>query len=333
MTAPLTRIVVITGPTASGKSKLALQIATRLNGTVVNADSVQIYAGADIGSAKPTPQEMDRTPHLLFSELLPSEPIDAARFSKLAEHAIAKTVAAGRIPIVTGGTGLYLKALLHGMVPLSEHVVENSAFVIPSDATPSQLYQILSQIDPETAQKLEANDQVRVERALKIYQQTGSLPSDLRKKHAFKDNRYAAYVIVCFPEREKLYEEIDLRTRGIVAAGLVEEARRIANQFGENSHVLKAIGYKEALGLLRGELDLVRMTAEIAKNTRRLAKRQYTWWRNEPAKMGWTTSEFTLESTENIFQELSIFLSRGGALAEDRIYVRFFDPYSNTASD
>jgi tRNA dimethylallyltransferase len=320
------RIAVITGPTASGKSKLALEMALKFNGSIINADSVQIYEGADIGSAKPSPSEMATVPHLLYSKLTPDKKIDAARFADLSNVAIKSVIDEGRLPIVTGGTGLYLKSLLHGMVDLPKAVGSMPSFEIRVNATPQHLYELLREIDPESADRISPNDQVRIRRALEIYQQTGSLPSALRREHSFATPKYSAFVVVCIPERDVLYEAINQRTRGIVAGGLIDETRRLVEKYGGDLHVLKAIGYKEAVRHLAGEIDIDAMSDEIAKRTRNLAKRQFTWWKNEPTKLGWSILGEIAKSTELLFAELSNFVTEVDALAEDRIYVRFFAP-------
>ena len=302
---------------------MALQLAAKLNGAIINADSVQIFKHADIGSAKPTQLEMAQVPHLLFSELEPNERIDAAKFAKLADSAIESAFNLGLTPIFAGGTGLYLKSLLHGLMDLPDKSGSKIQDQIPPLTSLSELYSFLKEIDPETAERLAPTDEVRIRRAIEIHRRTATSVAGLRDRHAFKELRYSALVLVCSPDRASLYESINQRTGSMLDQGILQEVQDLLLRYGEQSQVFKAIGYKEALAVIKGEMTTANFVSEVAKNTRRLAKRQYTWWKNEPAKLGWSEVSNEPGPSNDLLKSLSTFLAAEGALAEDRIYVRF----------
>ncbi|MDD2941488.1 MAG: tRNA (adenosine(37)-N6)-dimethylallyltransferase MiaA [bacterium] len=302
-------IVVVSGPTASGKSALALALAQQLGGEIVNADSVQIYKRFDIGSAKPSQSEMAKVPHHLFSVLEPDEQCNLGLFIRRAEEEIAGIHARGGIPVVTGGTGLYVQGLLHGVLDdgmkgdlysrrhssvADFSSAESSPVVAASD---EEVYTSLQALDPLAAAVLNPADRQRVRRALEVAQNTGRSLVELQREHGFSDLRYPALVLVVLPDRKKLYRRIDERVDRMLASGFIEEVQVICRDFGgepfsgeislRQCPALSAIGYRHMVMYLDGQLSLSEAVALMKRDTRRFAKRQYTWWRNQPVKRGW----------------------------------------------
>lgn len=276
------RLLVIAGPTASGKTALAVALATRLGGEIVNADSQQVYRGLDVGTAKPTSAERAAVPHHLLDVVEPGEGMDAARFVDLADAAIADVAARGRLPIVAGGTGLYLRALLHGVVaapgrdPALRARLEEEAARLGRPA----LHARLAALDPDAAARIRPNDLVRIVRALEIAA-GGTRPSELYAEHAFREDRYAARLLALDPPRASLHARIDARVAEMFASGLLEEARALAARFGDALPPRLPIGYAEAIGCVRGELDLAEAIRRVQVAHRRYARRQVIWLRRE----------------------------------------------------
>lgn len=279
------RILAIAGPTASGKSNLSIELAERLDGELVCADSLTIYRGLDIGSAKPTLEQRRRVPHHLLDIRDPSQPFTAADFRLEARHAIDGILNRGKRPIIVGGTGLYLRVLLHGLTdapggnPALRHQLQQRADQEGAEALLKELHQV----DPETAARCHPNNLVRILRALEVWHTTGAPFSRFHEQHGFSDTPYDALLLCLDMERTELYQRIDRRVEDMLEAGLMEEVRRLL-QTGTpaDARPLQAIGYKEVLAHLRGELTLEAMTEQIKRNTRHLAKRQLTWFRREP---------------------------------------------------
>jgi len=276
------RIAVIAGPTASGKTALAVELARRLGGEIVNADSQQVYRGLDVGTAKPTPEERAAAPHHLLDLVEPGEGMDAARFAALAEAAIAGIAARGRLPVVAGGTGLYLRALLHGVVaapgrdPALRARLEEEAARVGRPA----LHARLAGIDPEAARRIRPNDLVRIVRALEIAQ-GGRRPSELFAAHAFAPDRYDAAIFALDPPRAELHARIDARVREMFGRGLLDEARSLAERFGDAIPPKLPIGYAEAIACVRGALPIAEAIRRVQVAHRRYARRQVIWLRRE----------------------------------------------------
>ena len=273
---------MVAGPTASGKSALAVALARRLGGEVVNADSQQVYRGLDVGTAKPTPEERAAAPHHLLDVAEPGEGMDAARFVALADRAIADIAGRGRLPIVAGGTGLYLRALLHGVVaapgrdPALRAALEAEATRLGRPA----LHARLAAIDPAAAARIRENDLVRIVRALEIAA-GGRRPSELHAEHAFRPDRYAATVLALDPPRAELHARIDARVRAMFEGGLLDEARALEARFGAALPARLPIGYPEAVECLRGLLSPEEAIRRVQVAHRRYARRQIVWLRRE----------------------------------------------------
>jgi tRNA dimethylallyltransferase len=276
--------IAVCGPTASGKTALGITLAGYLNGEVVNVDSVQVYAGANIGSAKATIAERQGIPHHLLDLVAPDQPMNAGEYREHALIALKDISARGKVPVLVGGSGMYLTILLHGIaeVPATPPDVRAAVALLSRE----EQYEELTRVDPATAARLHVNDTQRVSRALEIFRLTGKKPSDFFEEHKFNDRDVAALMIVICRERDELYERINRRSRLMVEAGLIEETRTLLRTYG-HVPVLETIGYTQACGYLEGKIPEERVAEEIALHTRRFAKRQMTFLRNEPAKRGW----------------------------------------------
>ncbi|ACH38000.1 tRNA (N6-dimethylallyl-A37)-dimethylallyltransferase [Citrifermentans bemidjiense Bem] len=274
------KVIVLGGPTGSGKSDLAVKLAEEIGGEIVNADSMQVYRRLDIGTAKPSAADLARVPHHLIDILDPNEDFTASDFRREATAAIADIERRGKRAIVVGGTGLYIRALLYGLVdsPTGDPELRRQFDDVPGE----ELLRRLSLVDPETAARLHPNDRVRLIRALEVYTQTGRPVSAFRSEHAFSDVHYQVLKMAIRVERQELYRRIDLRVEKMLEDGLVEEVRLLlAAGYGHELKALRSIGYKEITAYLAGEMTLDEAVTLIKRDTRRYAKRQMTWFGKE----------------------------------------------------
>lgn len=278
------KIAAITGPTASGKTALAIELAKRYNGEIISCDSMQIYKGMDIGTAKPSPAELGAVPHHLIDILPADAPYSCSDYVKDAERAIEDITRRGKLPIFCGGTGLYLDRLLRGGNDEDAACDESIRAELKSfyeEQGADALHERLAQLDPESASAIHKNNVKRVMRAIEICLVTGQKKSDVDKKNSEIVDRYDHRVItLTFNDRERLYERIDRRVDMMIEAGLVEETQRLlANGVFERSvTAAQAIGYKELFPYLRGEATLESCIDELKRASRRYAKRQITWF-------------------------------------------------------
>jgi tRNA dimethylallyltransferase len=278
-------LIVILGPTASGKTALSLALAERFQGEVINCDSVAIYREFDIGAAKPTLLERSRAPHHLFDFVAPTEHVTAGEYARQARQAIEEIKLRGHVPIVVGGTGLYLRALLEGLFPgpqRSEELRERLRERVARRGS-KYLHDILLRLDSVAAEKIHANDTPKLIRAIEVCLASRRKMSDLWQQHGSEPLR--GFRIVRFgldPNRQALYERINRRAQQMFEAGLVEETQRLLEKYGDKAGPLASLGYKQALQLLRGQVtrDLALQAAQQAH--RNYAKRQMTWFRREP---------------------------------------------------
>jgi tRNA dimethylallyltransferase len=270
---------VICGPTASGKTALAIQLAQRLGAEIVSADSQQVYRYFDIGTAKPSQQELAAVRHHLVSVVDPMEKFSAARYQALADQAIAEIRSRGREVVVAGGTGLYVRVLLHGVIegPKADPALREELEALSDEA----LHQRLRAIDSDSATRLPARDRVRAIRAIEIHAATGRPASASRSAHAFSARRHEYRLWVLEPEREALYAAINARTKGMFASGLVDEARSLVQRGYLKAAPMRSVGYAQALQVIDGAFDEARAIELAAQATRRYAKRQLTWFRKE----------------------------------------------------
>lgn len=285
-------VIALVGPTGVGKTELALQLATRFDAEIVNADSRQVYRYLDIGSAKPTAAQRVLVPHHLLDVVDPDEPFDCARYRQLALAAIGDIHARGRRVLLVGGTGLYVKVLAHGLCPAPPRDAALRG-VLEADerAAPGSLHQRLQGLDPPAATRLHPNDHVRIIRALEVALLTGQPLSAWQSAHGFNDRIVSVVSIALSMERAALYERINRRCRMMIDAGLIDEVRRLWERgFGPDLGSLRSIGYREIGAYLRGELTLDAAVAHMARATRQLAKRQLTWFRADP-RLVWCPPE------------------------------------------
>lgn len=275
-------IAVIAGPTASGKTRLGLDLCRAAGGEIVNADSQQIYRGLDVGTAKPSAAEQAEVRHHLLDLCQPGEGMDAARWCALADAAIAEVAGRGRLPVVVGGTGLYLRALLHGVVaapgrdPALRARLEEEAARLGRAA----MHRRLAEVDPEAARRIRPNDLVRVVRALEIAA-GGRTQSELFAAHGFRGERYRARLWALEPAREELHRRIGARVEAMFAGGILEEARRLLDRFRGRPPAKLPLGYAEAIACVRGALPLAEAVRRVEVAHRRYARRQLVWLRQE----------------------------------------------------
>jgi tRNA dimethylallyltransferase len=278
------KTVAVCGPTASGKSALSIALAKRLNGEVVNVDSVQVYQGLDIGSAKLSLSERRGVPHHLLDVFSPRRGANVAEYRDRALNAIRDISQRGKLPLLVGGSGMYFTILLHGLAPVPNTPDEVRSAI--ASMSSEEMHAELSQVDPETAARLNMNDRQRVSRALEIVRVSGRKPSELFAEHTFATVDIVSLVIVMCRPRDDLYRRINQRSQIMVEQGLVAETKLILDTYGHVSP-LETIGYKQACQCLTGQLPEAELAAEISLHTRRFAKRQMSYWRNEPAKRRW----------------------------------------------
>jgi tRNA dimethylallyltransferase len=276
-------VLVIAGPTASGKTRLALEVARRAGGEVICADSQQVYRGLDVGTAKPTAAERAEAPHHLLDLVEPGEHMDAARWAALADRAVAEVAGRGRLPILCGGSGLYLRALLHGVAegpgrdPELRARLEEEAARLGRPA----LHARLAALDPEAARRIGSNDLVRIVRALEMAA-GGRIQSERFAAHRFGAARYRQRLVAIDPPRPELHRRIDERVVGMFEGGLLAEAEALLARFGGALPRRLPIGYAEAAALLRGELLRAEAVRRVQVAHRRYARRQVVWLRREP---------------------------------------------------
>ncbi len=283
MTPPL--VLVLAGPTAAGKSRLALEIARLTPCEIVSADSMQVYRGMDIGTAKPTPAERREVPHHLLDLRDPDCPFSAGEYVPLAREAIFGIAARGRLPLLVGGTGLYLRAALGGIVegpPRDEALREELRG--RERSAPGSLHRLLAERDPAGAARIPPGDVVRLVRALEVLEKTGRPLTALQGEHRFSQAPFRALFLVLSPPRPALYRWIEERVDAMLEQGWREEVSSLlARGFSPSLPALKAVGYRELAAHLAGEVSWEETVARIKTGTRRFAKRQLTWFRAEPA--------------------------------------------------
>lgn len=291
-------LLVVCGPTASGKTAAAVTLAKKFRGEVISADSMQIYKHMDIGTAKPALDETCGIPHHLLDILEPSENFSLAAYVKLAGEAIAGIHARGALPVLAGGTGLYISTLIDG-VSLTE--MESSPGLrkeledIAKERGADYLWNILNETDPEAAGMIHPNNIGRVVRAIEVHRLTGVTMSEQRRRSRETRSPYDVKIIgLGFANRENLYHRISIRVDDMIEAGLVEEAGRLMDKYSETAS--QAIGYKELIPYLNGEQTLGEAVENIKRETRRYAKRQLTWFRRDNNVVWFNVDEYSKEA-------------------------------------
>ena len=305
------RVVVIAGPTAGGKTALGVDLALALDGEVVSADSMQVYRYMDIGTAKPGLDEQALVPHHLIDIIDPHEQYDAARFVRDALNAIQEIADRHRIVLLTGGTGLYLKALVDGLfatLPTNDKIRGELQARIDAGER-AKLYTELCAIDPESGARIHANDTQRLVRGLEIYLASGSTWTNLlnQQKREGQGVRFTnIYQIALTCEREQLYRRIEQRSEIMVQSGLIEEVEQLRNRgYSENLSSMQSIGYRHANSFLSGTYDDKTMMTELVRDTRRYAKRQMTWFRKNE-QLHWVDRSDTGRVADHVAKHLSL---------------------------
>lgn len=278
-------MIILTGPTAVGKTKLSIKLARAVNGEIISADSMQVYRYMDIGSAKIRPEEMEEIPHHLVDCLDPDEEFNVVRFQKMAKEAMEDIYARNRIPILVGGTGFYIQAVT-GDIDFTECGEDNSyrkeLEKKAKEQGPEVLHRMLFEVDPESALAIHANNTKRVIRALEYYQQTGEPISQHNQQQREKESPYNLAYFVLNDERSHLYARIDARIDEMLREGLVDEVKRL-QQMGYHKGMvsMQGLGYKEILSYLDGTWSLEEAVYILKRDTRHFAKRQITWFKRE----------------------------------------------------
>jgi len=280
-------LLVVVGPTASGKTELALRLAERFGGEIVGADSVQIYRRFDLGSGKPTAEEQRRAPHHLVDVADPGEPFDAQRFTALADRAIAAIRARGRVPIVCGGTYLWVRALVHGLAPAPPADAEVRARHAAIAATEGRaaLHARLQAVDPSSAARLAPNDLVRVSRSLEVWELSGKPQSAWFAEHGFRTSRHPARLLGALRERDELDRRIAARTAQWLAMGWVDEVQRLIAEGHGETRAMGSVGYRQVREHLEGKIAAADLEGAVVRATRIFTRRQRTWLRDEA--VGW----------------------------------------------
>jgi tRNA dimethylallyltransferase len=280
-----TPLIIVCGPTASGKSGLAVTLAKALNGEVLNIDSAQIYRDVPIGSAQITPSEQLGIPHHLVAERSLADGIDVAEYVARAREVIVQIEARNRSVIAVGGTGLYVKALLHGLADLPGRDTQLRAEL--AKLSTHALREKLQTLDAPREKKILGEDRLRLIRAIEICTLSGNAVSNDFSAHNFREVKQPALLLELVWEREALYERINRRTQAMFQAGLVDETKRIVQEFGSDAHILRALGYAQVLEGLKSGASQATLQELVATKTRQFAKRQISFWRNQPQRLGW----------------------------------------------
>ncbi len=278
-------VVVIVGPTAIGKSRIAIHVAKAWGTEILTADSTQVYRGMDIGTDKPTAADHAEVPHRLINIVDPDQPFNAGEFRRLAVQEIERLHRNGLLPIVVGGTGLYVRALLSGLWPGPpvDWTLRRKLEAEAAAGGMEGMFAELQQVDPESANRLHPHDRVKVLRALEVYRQTGLPLSKAHRQHGFQEQPFQALVLGLTMERSALYRRIEDRVEVELAKGLVDETRRLLGEgYSRQSVPMKSLGYRQMAGYIEGEYPFDEAVRRLKRDTRHFAKRQMTWFRKEP---------------------------------------------------
>ena len=299
------KVIVICGPTASGKTALSIELAKKINGEIVSADSMQIYKDMDIGTAKPTKEEMGEIQHYLLDFVSPEERYSVAQYKQDAKKAIKEIIAKGKTPIIVGGTGLYVDSLIYEIeyndIKLDEEYRKYLEKIAEEQGL-EELYKKAVEIDPEAMKKISLNDKKRIMRVLEIYHSTGKTKTEQEKESRKNPVEYDYRVFAINWDREILYERINKRVDIMVDQGLIEEVKEILNKYDTFPTAMQGLGYKEVVDYLNGAYTKEEMIEKIKLETRRYAKRQLTWFRKNKQTI-WLDGTNDIQNNINIILE------------------------------
>ena len=308
-------LIILTGPTAAGKTSLSIELAKSIGGEIISADSMQVYKKMDIGTAKIRPEEMQGVPHYLIDELDPSEEFNVVSFVEKSKEAMKKIYSAGHIPIVVGGTGFYIQALLYD-IDFSQHEEKESyrkeLEQLAIEKGKEYLYEILKKKDPEYAQLVHFNNVKKVIRALEYYKETGQKLSEHNKEQRQKESPYNFAYFVLYHDRDILYDRINQRVDSMMEQGLLFEVKKLVEEgYTKNLVSMQGLGYKEFFDYFDGRMTLEETVEKIKRDTRHFAKRQLTWFRREKEVIWLNKKEYEqekelLDSVLNIIEEKGI---------------------------
>ncbi len=309
----LSPLVILTGPTAAGKTTLSIELAKRVKGEIISADSMQVYKGMDIGTAKIMPWEMRGVPHHLIDILEPEEDFNVFTFQTLAKEAANDIISRGKIPIVAGGTGFYIQALLYGIdfTENDDNTAIREKYTRLGEKDPDALYGLLKERDPEACGYIHKNNIKRVVRALEYYELTGGKISDHNKEQRAHEAEWNSAYFVLEPPRDVLYERINKRVDMMMENGLLDEVKALKDRGLKKDHVsMKGLGYKELFDYLDGEYDLETAVEILKRDTRHFAKRQLTWFRRERDVIRLDRTK----TDEELLEEMTKILSERGII-------------------
>lgn len=307
-------LIVLTGPTAVGKTELSIQLAKELNGEIISADSMQVYRSMDIGTAKITKEEMSGVSHYLIDVLEPEEDFNVVLFQELAKKAMKEIYAKGKIPIVVGGTGFYIQALLYDIDfedNEQDTTYREELEQIATEKGAEYLHKVLQEVDEKAAKEIHLNNVKRVIRALEYHNQTGKKISEHNEEQREKQSPYEFAYFVLTNDRSILYERINMRIDLMMEQGLLEEVRRLKERGLTKELVsMQGIGYKEILSYLDGEITLEEAIYLLKRDTRHFAKRQLTWFKRE-RDVEWIDKAIYPTTKEQIHQIKQVLLEKG----------------------
>lgn len=308
------RLICVCGPTASGKTALSVALAQQLHTEIISADSMQVYRNMDIGTAKPSLEERGGIPHHLFDVCSPGESFSVARYVELADEAAQKILSHGKIPIVVGGTGLYMDALIECSTFSgndTDTAVREKYKRLAEEQGNEAVHACLQKVDPESADRLHPNNLKRVIRALEVFEQTGLTIGELNRQNKRPDPKYDAVMIgLCPADRQMLYDRIDRRVDQMLELGLLEETRELLRDGALTGTAMQAIGYKELLGFLNGEQSLAECVELLKQRSRNYAKRQMTWLKKDD-RIHWIHYNSN-EELPLVLQEATKYLQKHG---------------------
>ena len=304
------KVIVLCGPTASGKTSLSIELAKRINGEIISCDSMQIYKDMDIGTAKPTEQEKQGIKHYLLDFLSPEVRYSVADYKKDAEKAIEEILKKRKVPIIVGGTGLYINSLIYNIEYKDSKIdidYRNKLEKMVVEKGLENLYEMAQKIDPEAMKNISHNDKKRIMRVLEIYNETGKTKTELEMESRKNEPKYNYIVFALDMDRDKLYERINKRVDIMLKNGLIHEVEKLINTYKIMPTAMQGLGYKEVVDYLKGNCTEEEMVEKIKMETRRYAKRQLTWFRKNKETIWLNGLE---EADKNINTILEVYSGR-----------------------